>query len=89
MMLADHLQIFIIEGLMTVFFGVIALVFTPNFPEKAQRWLLKPNEREYLITKLKESRGLEEKGSAADDVSIWKVGGQTDLNRQISDEKRS
>ncbi|KAF2166673.1 hypothetical protein M409DRAFT_23304 [Zasmidium cellare ATCC 36951] len=65
--------IFIIEGLMTVFFGLIALIFTPNFPKKAQHWFLKPNEREYLIAKLEASRGLEEKGSVADDVSIWKV----------------
>lgn len=72
-LLAHSLQIFIIEGLMTVFFGLVALVFTPNFPEKAQTWLLKPKERKYLISKLEASRGMEEKGSAADDVSIWKV----------------
>lgn len=67
-------KIFIIEGLMTVFFGLIALIFTPNFPEKAQSWLLKPEERDYLIAKLEHSRGLEDKGSAIDEVSICKVG---------------
>lgn len=71
------MQIFIIEGLMTVFFGVIAIVFTPNFPEKAQGWLLKPHERKYLIAKLEASRGLEEKGSASDNVPIWKVRNDT------------
>ncbi|KXT02938.1 hypothetical protein AC578_10608 [Pseudocercospora eumusae] len=65
--------IFIVEGLMTVFFGVMAVVFTPNFPEKAQSWFLKSDEKEYLITRLEMSRGLEEKGSVADNVSIWKV----------------
>lgn len=66
-------QIFIIEGLMTVFFGVIALVFTPNFPEKAQKWFIHPEDREYLVRKLRSSRGEEEKGTVADDVPIWKV----------------
>lgn len=67
------MQIFIIEGLMTVFFGLIALCFCPNFPEKAQRWFLKPDERDYLLIKLRTSRGLEEKGSEADKVPTWKV----------------
>lgn len=58
---------------MTVFFGIIALVFCPNFPEKAQKWFLEAEERDYLINKLHASRGLEEKGSEADNVSTWKV----------------
>ena len=58
---------------MTTFFGVIALCFTPNFPEKAQRWFLKPEERDYLIRKLESSRGLELRGSEADKIATWKV----------------
>lgn len=58
---------------MTVFFGLIALTFCPNFPEKAQRWFLKSEERDYLVAKLRASRGLEEKGSEADNVPTWKV----------------
>jgi cyanate permease len=58
---------------MTVGFGIIAVVLTPNFPEKAQKWFLKDHERQYLIAKLEASRGHEEKGSTADDVSTLKV----------------
>lgn len=58
---------------MTVFFGVIAVMFTPNFPERAQNWFLRASEREYLLAKLAASRGNEEKGSTADEISTWRV----------------
>lgn len=58
---------------MTVGFGLIAITIMPDFPEKAQNWFLKPHERQYLVAKLEASRGFEDKGSAIDDVSTWKV----------------
>ena len=65
--------IFIIEGLMTIFFGFVGLLFVPHFPAKAQSWFLKPHEREQLLAVLEASRGPEDEGSAADDVPLWKV----------------
>lgn len=65
--------IFIIEGLMTIFFGFVGLLFVPHFPAKAQGWFLKPHERDQLVSVLESSRGQEDVGSATDDVPLWKV----------------
>ncbi|KAH7051355.1 major facilitator superfamily domain-containing protein [Macrophomina phaseolina] len=65
--------VFIIEGLMTVFFSIFVFSFCPNLPQHAQTWFLKPRERERLIANLEESRGAEAKGSAVENVPIWKV----------------
>ncbi|KAH9897465.1 major facilitator superfamily domain-containing protein [Xylariomycetidae sp. FL2044] len=65
--------IFIIEGLMTCFISVFVIFFCPNFPQQAQSWFLKPDQRDRLVHQLEASRGAETKGSAVDDVSIVKV----------------
>ncbi|OTA55478.1 MFS general substrate transporter [Hypoxylon sp. EC38] len=65
--------IFIIEGLVTVFVSVFVIWLCPNFPQHAQSWFLKARERDRLVYLLEVSRGAEDKGSAADNVSIWKV----------------
>ncbi|ORY66071.1 major facilitator superfamily domain-containing protein [Pseudomassariella vexata] len=65
--------LFIIEGLMTVFISVFIVLFCPNFPHEAQSWFLKPHERDRIVSQLEASRGAETKGSAVDDVPIWKV----------------
>ncbi|KAK8089011.1 MFS general substrate transporter [Apiospora hydei] len=65
--------VFIIEGLMTVVISVPVIIFCPNFPHQAQSWFLKPAEREHVLAQLEASRGVETKGSASDQVSIWKV----------------
>ncbi|KAK8056213.1 hypothetical protein PG993_001440 [Apiospora rasikravindrae] len=65
--------IFIIEGLMTAVISVPVIIFCPNFPHQAQSWFLKPAEREHVLAQLEASRGVETKGSASDQVSIWKV----------------
>lgn len=57
---------------MTVAFGLIALAFVPNFPERAQAWFLKAHQKEQLIATLEASRG-RENGTVSDQVSIWKV----------------
>lgn len=58
---------------MTVFFGGIAFAFVPNFPERAQSWFLKHEQKEQLIATLEASRGHEEQGTVANDVPMWKV----------------
>lgn len=58
---------------MTVAFGLVALAFVPNFPERAQSWFLKAHQKERLIATLEASRGREEKGTVSDQVPIWKV----------------
>ncbi|GME47139.1 putative vitamin h protein [Neofusicoccum parvum] len=65
--------VFIIEGLMTVFISIFVISFCPNLPQHAQTWFLKSHERERLLANLEESRGVEIKGSAADNVPMWKV----------------
>ncbi|KAK7951377.1 MFS general substrate transporter [Apiospora aurea] len=65
--------VFIIEGLMTVVISVPVIIFCPNFPHQAQSWFLKPAERDHVLAQLEASRGVETKGSASDQVSIWKV----------------
>ncbi|KAI0842792.1 MFS general substrate transporter [Hypoxylon sp. FL0890] len=65
--------IFIIEGLMTVFISVFVIWLCPNFPQHAQSWFLTARERDRLVHLLEVSRGAEDKGSAADNVSIWKI----------------
>ncbi|KAI1846690.1 hypothetical protein JX265_009007 [Neoarthrinium moseri] len=65
--------LFIIEGLMTVAISIPVVLFCPNFPQDAQKWFLKPEERNRVVAQLEASRGAETKGSAADSVSIWKV----------------
>jgi cyanate permease len=60
---------------MTVVFGALTLLFTPNFPEKAQSWFLKWNERERLIALLEESRGKEagNSGELQHDTPMWRI----------------
>ncbi|KAH8899858.1 MFS general substrate transporter [Thozetella sp. PMI_491] len=65
--------IFIIEGLMTLCFALLALALLPDFPHKAPAWFLKEEERNYLVAKLEASRGYEQVGSAVDSVPLWKV----------------
>ncbi|OTB07664.1 hypothetical protein M426DRAFT_8658 [Hypoxylon sp. CI-4A] len=65
--------IFIIEGLMTVFVSVFVVWLCPNFPQHAQSWFLTTRERDRLMHLLEVSRGAEAKGSAADNVPIWKI----------------
>ncbi|KAI1142643.1 MFS general substrate transporter [Hypoxylon sp. FL0543] len=65
--------IFIIEGLATVFVSVFVIWLCPNFPQHAQSWFLTERERDRLVHLLEVSRGAEDKGSAADNVPIWKV----------------
>ncbi|EOD47406.1 putative vitamin h protein [Neofusicoccum parvum UCRNP2] len=65
--------VFIIEGLMTVFISIFVISFCPNLPQHAQTWFLKAHERKRLLANLEESRGVEIKGSAADNVPMWKV----------------
>ncbi|KAK8020859.1 hypothetical protein PG990_005997 [Apiospora arundinis] len=65
--------VFIIEGLMTVAISIPVIIFCPNFPHQAQRWFLKPAERDRVLVQLEASRGVETRGSASDQVSIWKV----------------
>ncbi|KXJ96080.1 major facilitator superfamily domain-containing protein [Microdochium bolleyi] len=65
--------IFIIEGLMTSVLAVVVIFACPNFPQDAQEWFLKPHERERLVYALQVSRGAEVRGSAIDNVPLWKV----------------
>lgn len=48
-------------------------LFCPNLPHEAQSWFLKSHERERLLHNLERSRGNESKGSAVDNVPIWKI----------------
>ncbi|KAH8676132.1 major facilitator superfamily domain-containing protein [Xylariales sp. PMI_506] len=65
--------VFIIEGLMTIAISTLVILFCPNFPQHAQSWFLKPDERDHVIAHLEASRGTETKGSAVDSVPIWRV----------------
>lgn len=58
---------------MTVAISIPVIIFCPNFPHQAQRWFLKPAERDRVLVQLEASRGVETRGSASDQVSIWKV----------------
>jgi MFS family permease len=58
---------------MTIVIAVPVIIFCPNFPHQAQSWFLKPAERERVLVQLEASRGVETRGSASDQVSIWKV----------------
>src|SRR4051812_23793059 len=65
--------IFIIEGLMTFFFAALTFLLLPDFPQRAPGWFLKPLERDRLMARLETSRGVETKGSVADDIPIWRI----------------
>ncbi|KAI1101461.1 MFS general substrate transporter [Jackrogersella minutella] len=65
--------IFIIEGLVTVFISVFVIWLCPNIPHHAQSWFLTAQERDRLVYQLEVSRGAESKGSAVDNVPIWRV----------------
>ncbi|KAK2607957.1 hypothetical protein N8I77_006596 [Diaporthe amygdali] len=65
--------IFVIEGLMTVVIAGICTLLLPDFPQNAQSWFLKSEERDRLIDVLEASRGAETKGSAIDQIPLWKV----------------
>ncbi|KAI0007452.1 major facilitator superfamily domain-containing protein [Xylariaceae sp. FL0662B] len=65
--------IFIIEGLMTCVIAAVVACLCPNFPQQAQKWFLKPHERERLVYQLESSRGVETKGSASDEMPMWKI----------------
>lgn len=74
----NEFRIFIVEGLMTVFFGALIMIFTPNFPEKAQNWFLKAHERERLIVLLEASRGKEGSNNnsavnSSNSTPAWKI----------------
>lgn len=58
---------------MTIAIAIPILLFCPNFPQQAQSWFLKPDERDRVLRQLEASRGAEIKGSAADNVALWKV----------------
>ncbi|KAI4598538.1 hypothetical protein KJ359_002949 [Pestalotiopsis sp. 9143b] len=58
---------------MTIAIAIPILLFCPNFPQQAQNWFLKPDERDRVLRQLEASRGAEIKGSAADNVALWKV----------------
>lgn len=58
---------------MTIATSIPILIFCPNFPNEAQSWFLRPEERDRIVAQLQASRGLEGKGSAADNVPLWKV----------------
>ncbi|KAF7522907.1 hypothetical protein G7054_g11986 [Neopestalotiopsis clavispora] len=62
--------IFIIEGLMTVAIAIPIILFCPNFPQQAQHWFLKPDERDRVVRHLEASRGAEVKGSPVDNVPL-------------------
>lgn len=51
--------IFIIEGLITVFFSIFVFIFVPHFPAK-DIWL-KPHDRERLLARLEADKGKERK----------------------------
>ncbi|KAI1400476.1 major facilitator superfamily domain-containing protein [Hypoxylon fuscum] len=65
--------IFIIEGLMTSFIAVFVIWLCPNFPQHAQSWFLTAQESARLVHQLEASRGAEVKGSAVENVPIWKI----------------
>ncbi|KAK7707546.1 hypothetical protein SLS64_007065 [Diaporthe eres] len=65
--------IFVVEGLMTVGLAGVCTLLLPDFPQNAQSWFLKPQERDRLIDVLEASRGAETKGSAIDLIPLWKV----------------
>lgn len=65
--------IFVIEGLVTIFFSAFIVLLLPDFPQKAPSWFLKDNERLYLLRKLEISRGKEQKGSVSDNVPLWRI----------------
>lgn len=60
---------------MTVVFGCVVLLITPNFPERAQNWFLKAHERERLLVILEQSRDREGNNDAEglESVPAWKV----------------
>jgi cyanate permease len=58
---------------MTIAIAIPVLLFCPNFPQRAQSWFLTPEQRDRVVYLLEASRGAETKGSAADDVRLWKV----------------
>lgn len=58
---------------MTIALSVPVLVFCPNFPQHAQNWFLKPDERDRIVAQLEASRGSETKNSAIANTPLWKV----------------
>jgi hypothetical protein len=66
-LLTDLFRIFIIEGLITIFFAIFVFIFTPNFPA-ADSWL-KDSDKAALLNRLENDRG-EEKTSI--EGSNWK-----------------
>lgn len=67
------IRIFVVEGLMTVVLAVVCTLLLPDFPQNAQSWFLKPQERDRLIDVLEASRGTETRGSAIDMIPMWKI----------------
>lgn len=67
MYVADRHRIFIIEGLVTIFFSIFVFIFVPNFPGK-DKWI-KEEDREMLLARLEVDKGKER-----EDVSkgAWK-----------------
>lgn len=66
-------RIFVVEGLMTIVLAGMCTLLLPDFPQNAQRWFLKPQERDRLKEVLEASRGAETKGSAIDSIPLWRV----------------
>jgi hypothetical protein len=60
-------RIFIIEGLITIFFSIFVFIFVPHFPSK-DKWI-KEEDREMLLARLEADKGKEK-----EDVSngAWK-----------------
>lgn len=56
-MVADDFRIFIVEGLITMFFSIFAFIFIPNFPAK-DKWL-DENDKQMLLTRLEVDKGKE------------------------------
>ncbi|MAD81665.1 MAG: hypothetical protein CL912_01770 [Deltaproteobacteria bacterium] len=64
---ANFIRIFIIEGLITLFFSIFVFIFVPHFPAK-DSWL-KEEDRQMLLARLEVDKGRER-----EDVSTgsWK-----------------
>lgn len=52
--------IFIIEGLITIFFSIFVFIFVPNFPAR-DTWI-KDSDKSRLLARLEEDKGDEKEG---------------------------
>jgi len=68
MHLTNPNRIFVVEGLLTIFFSIFVFIFVPNFPAR-DKWM-KNEDKSRLIARLDADKG-EEK--AASEVSWMKM----------------